>query len=286
MMDFFMNLFNAIKSFFTKIKLKRERKNRGAGISLLVPFRTDNGHRASVWEWLHEYYHNELPGAEIIVMDDNGSASEPFCKTLAFNRAAKKAKGDIFVLLDADCYIPGSVLLKAADRIRAFEALGHPLWYVPYRHFYRLSELTSADLLYSDPANPMRFGKMDSTSLDELGGISHGHYYGALITVLSRQAWDTVGGMDTRFQGWGSEDICFLKAVDTLYGRHKTINSPVYHIWHPKIKASADTGFRMWQGQTKAGQNSRLAERYNRATYDAAEMRKLVEEDPGRQLKA
>ncbi len=278
-----MNLIKFFSSIITCFVNKLKKRNRGKGLSILVPFRTDHGYRASVWEWLHTYYKHELPRAEIIVMDDGLTDGGPFCKTLAFNNAAKKAKGDIFILMDADCFVAGSVLLKAAENIRLFESEGKPLWYVPYRHFYRLNELASADLMQSDPANPMRFtGVPDDTMLDEKTGISHGHYFGALLTVMSRNAWETVGGMDTRFRGWGSEDVCFLKTVDTLYGSHKTMNTSVFHVWHPKIKSSAKNGFRMWQGQTEAGQNSKLAERYNRAVGDQARMRALVEEDPGR----
>jgi predicted glycosyltransferase involved in capsule biosynthesis len=230
---------NIISSFIAKHRRVYKKALRGTGISLLVPFRSDNGIRAEVFEWLMEYYKHELPGAEIIISDDDRQPDQPFCKTMAFNMAADRAKGDIFVLLDADCYIPGSVLISAATKIRSFEKRGVPLWFIPYRNFYRLNELLSADLVASNPKNPMRFhAKLDRSALDEVSGISHGHHYGALIQVMPRTAWETVGGMDIRFRGWGSEDVCFMKAVDTLYGPHKTIDTPVYHVWHPKLKAS------------------------------------------------
>lgn len=277
-------LLEALTFGLLKCKKKHHSKEpkRGAGISLLVPFRSDKGHRAEIWKWLEEYYRHELPGAEIVVSNDDEDPTQPFSKTLAFNMAAAKAKGDIFVLLDADCYIPGSVIIKAAEQIREFESRGVPLWFIPYRHFYRLGQLISADLLASDPKNPMRFhGKLDESVLDEMSGISHGHHFGALIQIMSRNAWETVGGMDTRFRGWGSEDICFLKAMDTLYSKHKTIDASVYHVWHSKIKTSVN-GLRMWDNQIKAGQNSTLADRYNRAHNDPKIMRDLVEEDPWR----
>src|ERR1700744_3825414 len=102
---------------------------RGSGISLLVPFRTDHGRRAETWSWLERYWRHELPGAEIVIGTDSHPA---FSKTSAVNRAAAKATGDIFVILDADCYISGDVILSCAQNVGAARAAGHGLWYMPY----------------------------------------------------------------------------------------------------------------------------------------------------------
>ena len=64
---------------------------------------------------------------------------------------------------------------------------------------------------------------------------SYGHRYGAMITILPREALDTLGCFDERFKGWGGEDIAFLRALDTLFGKHKTIDDDVMHLWHPVI---------------------------------------------------
>ena len=103
-------------------------------ITLLVPFRADNPYRAKVWQWLIRYWEHELPEAELIVCTDD---RRPFCKTTALNRGFEKAKGDIIVLLDADCYIRGQVIRDCAGKIRSSRRRDIPLWYVPYRRFYR-----------------------------------------------------------------------------------------------------------------------------------------------------
>src|SRR5258708_16238624 len=123
-------------------------------ITLLVPFRAGNPYRAKVWQWLMRYWGPELPEAELIVCTDD---SRPFCKTAALNRGFEKAKGAIIVLLDADCYIRGQVIRDCAGKIRSSRRRGIPLWYVPYRRFYRLSETASKRLIASDPATPVRF---------------------------------------------------------------------------------------------------------------------------------
>lgn len=243
-------------------------------ITLLVPFRADNRYRARIWQWLERYWQRELPEAELIVCTDDG---KPFCKTAAFNRGFAQANGDIIVLLDADCYIRGQVIRDCADKIRSSRRRGLPLWYVPYRRFYRLSETASKRLIASDPADPVRFP--DPPAFDDFENPEaalSGHWWGALIQIMPREAFARAGGMDERFRGWGSEDVGFMQAVDTLYGKHKTSNNPVYHIWHPVITDPAKRFRRLWEYQQTAGSNDFLANRYRAARGDAEAMRKVV----------
>jgi predicted glycosyltransferase involved in capsule biosynthesis len=104
------------------------RLRKGHGISLLVPYRDDGSRRSATWEWLRKYWRHELPGAEVVI-GHNGHV--PFCKTMAVNYAFRRCHGDIVVILDADCYIPGDVILEAAKRIRKARRQGHKLWFVP-----------------------------------------------------------------------------------------------------------------------------------------------------------
>lgn len=90
-----------------------KRRRRGKNISLLVPFRPNTEYRQMVWEWLEQYYRYQLPRAEIIVGTDDGK--DPFCKTMAFNNAFAFSRGDVIVLLDADCMLPGKYIQSCAD---------------------------------------------------------------------------------------------------------------------------------------------------------------------------
>lgn len=200
----------------------------------------------------------------------------PFCKTAAVNDAFSKTTGDIVVILDADCYIDPEVILSCAAKIRAARNAGHKLWFIPYRRFYRLTEAASNLVLDSDPANPYRFP--DPPPKDDLvttRGTSSAHWYGALIQVMPREAFVAAGGMDERFHGWGGEDVAFMRAVDTLYCRHKTSDNDVLHLWHPTIKGY-DDDTRMWPGQERPDGNWPLAEKYRDAFGDKAMMFTLV----------
>lgn len=255
------------------------RRRHRPQISLLVPFRADreDESRAIVWRWLRRYWEHELPDAEIVIGE---SHTRVFSKTDAVNDAARKARGRIFVILDADTYIPGRVIQHCADEIdRALER-GHRRWFIPYRHLYRLTEDATFDVLMSEPGNPLRFSTPPpKDDVESTLGSAHGRRFGALIQIMPREAFELVGCMDPRFRGWGGEDISFVRALDTLYGKHKTVRGDVLHLWHHRI--GVDYVTRMWEGQDGSRANERLAMRYNRATGDRAAMRSLVDEGCG-----
>jgi glycosyltransferase involved in cell wall biosynthesis len=246
-------------------------------ISLLVPFRVSPDDamddRTRNWHWLRAYWEHELPDAEIVIGHYEGT---PFSKTAAVNEAADRASGDVLVILDADCYIAGSVITECAERIQEAESRGRPLWFVPYRHFHRLPPEATLILLRSDPRSPLRFS-FPYVVDDGYGapGVA-GHHYGALVTMMPREAFWQVGGMDERFVGWGAEDIAFMHAVDTLYGRHQASNNDVFHLYHGGIGDSWNT--RQWSGQTAYMPQHHLATRYSLARFDRDRMRALADE--------
>ena len=257
---------------------------KGHGISILIPFRcpdTTNPRIKNV-EWLKRYWKAQLPGAEI-VMGDCPDLSRPFSKSVAVNDAAGKAKGDIFVIVDADGYVSAESVLHCANEIRAAEKKGKALWFVPYRLFYRMTEAASKKLLASDPAKPFKFGQpLEQEHILGDTDPAYGHWYGAMIQICSRKAFELVGGWDERFVGWGGEDSAAMRAMDTLYGLHKTLPGQVLHVWHPQIGPSGVKEVvhwkeRMWEGQSDPNANDHLNAEYYGAWMRPARMRKLLE---------
>lgn len=254
-------------------------RKKGKGISLLVPFRPDGARRSETWHWLQEYWKHELPGAELIVKKDNDDGL-PFCKTQAVNNAHKASKGDIVVILDADCYISGDKILDAANRIREAVKSGRKMWFVPYRRFYRINKEWSDNILASDPKNPLRLPDFPpSYMLDEETtsekASTWGHQFGALIQIMPRKAFELVGGMDERHRSWGGDDVNFMRAVDTLYTKHFTLNNSVYHLWHPTIGKTHTE--RAWEGG-QPGNNDWLSTLYAAANGKPDLMWELVYE--------
>lgn len=256
----------------------------GWGISLLVPFRANPGdpgyhERVRNFEWIKAYWEEQLPLAELIHGHDE---SYPYSKTRAVNDAARRATGDVFVILDADAYLHPEVIEKSAHEIRVARREGRPTWYVPYRRFYRLDDEISRMITWSDPGDPLRLPdpppRRYVESVQTYSGQSdfRAHWYGALIQVMPREAFEECGGMDERFAGWGSEDVAFMRAVDALYAPHKSLARSVCHLYHPRM--GKDVTDRKWAGQESANSNWPLSKRYLEAKGDPAKMRALVNE--------
>ncbi len=229
---------------------------KGHGLSILVPFycADETNQRVANWQWLKRYWETQLPGAEVIIGKDLASldGSVPFSKSVAINDAARHAKGDIFVIADADGYVPIEAVLESAHRIRKARRKNQRLWYVPYRHFYRLTEAAAQKVLQSHPGNPHTFSDIGGSEyVTNEKGSPFGHWYGALIQIMPREAFETVGGADPRFRGWGGEDHSLMHAVDTLWGRHKTLSGHVMHLWHPVLSPTVQSEWPI--GTTECG---------------------------------
>lgn len=274
-------MFNRLMSWF--------KYREGRGISILVPFHCspDQHQRNENWNWLMKHWACELPHAQIVIGHDPASIQDPsvpFSKSAAINDAASRARGDIFVILDADGLIDTRSILHCAEKIREAQDKGRRLWYVPYRQFYRLTEKASRRVLQSPPCDAYEF-PVPPPPCDILNtsGSQHGHWYGAGIQIMSRCAFYEVGGWDERFRGWGGEDHAAMRAMDTLYWRHKTLPGQFLHIWHPMFSPTETASWidwtnRVWENQTTAGANDKLSGRYYGAYGDAKRMRKLINE--------
>lgn len=265
-MNFWQWLIRTLRHLFNPDHLRPK-------ISLIIPFSSKNLLRRATFKWLLEYWRHELPDAEIVI---GHSKSRVFNKGRALNQAVRKSHGNVLVIIDADAYMSGKVIERCADRI--IEELHNHLWYVPYRHLYRLNKWITKAIVRSDPRHPLRlYSPPPDCFLDDNGHkSSYGHRYAAMIVIIPREAYDVLGCFDERFQGWGGEDIAFLRALDTLYGKHKSTDNDIYHLWHEFIGNNYQS--RAWVGQTGGGANNELANRYNRATGNPEQMRELVDE--------
>lgn len=252
-------------------------RDSGKGISLIVPFRDDRAvGRGANWAWLRRHWQHELPSAEIVIGEDDG---QPFSKTCAVNNAFQRSNPacDVIVMIDADCYIDCQVIVQCAARIREARTWGEPLWFVPYRHLYRLTGEATASLVASDPRHPREFttphNPFDVGSSEELAAI--GHRFGALIQIFPREAFLAVGGMDPRFRGWGGEDVTMVRVLDTLYGVHETTPNEVLTLWHTAL---GNVFLRKWCGQNNVGANDRLSIRYRATRRDPLRMKAVIRE--------
>jgi glycosyltransferase involved in cell wall biosynthesis len=264
---------------------RKRRIHKGYGISIIIPFRVSKKYprQEENFRWVKKYWRAQLPDAQVIVGKDPCSWLA-FSKSAAINAAAREATGDVLVIVDADGYIDAEQVLHAAQEIRRARSRGQRLWYVPYRQFYRLTNHASRKVLNSHPRHPYKFPTPPlPCDIQNSIGSGFGHWYGAVIQIVPREAFDCVGGWDERFRGWGGEDHSAMRATDTLYWRHKTLPGQVLHLWHPMLgKEGVDDWVewkdRLWDEQETPGHNGRLAARYSAANGDVRRMRALVNE--------
>lgn len=185
--------------------------------SVLMPF-SDGGDpwRREAFDRVVRWYEDQFPDWHLCLglLAENG-----WSKGRALRMAYEKAAGGPLVLADADSYLLQPETLR--DAVEAV-SIGVP-WVVPHRMVYRLRERETRRV-YDENVPP------------RIGAVCRPEYVGPPgggLTVLSVEAWETVRGVDDRFEGWGGEDICFGYALETLVGPHVRLDGDLIHLWHP-----------------------------------------------------
>jgi hypothetical protein len=167
------------------------------------------------------------------------------------NALARQADADVLVLQDADSVVDWSVVHQGVQLV----ADGQADWVVPHHKVYRLSSGATAEWYLGHPVTRLERGVYQGPA-------------GGGVVILSRAAFDEVGGMDERFTEWGWEDQAFGRALGTLVGPYRRLTSVLHHLWHPPAIASRKPSPAMHQ----------LWQRYRQATFCPRLMRALVDD--------
>ncbi len=210
------------------------------GVSVLIPFASDDPDRLSAFRYVCDHYRKL--GYEVCT----GTCEGQWSKGAAVLDAYRKASHDVLVVADADCFVSEAHLAKAV-----LEAQRRG-WAVPHSRIWRLGRLDTKRILGGAAPRP----HVGHQSLVLGGGT----------VVLTREAFETVGGIDPRFFGWGGEDISFGWALETLAGRPYLGQGNLFHLWHtPEERKGLPA-------------SDVLAGRYRRARNSPEEMRAIIEE--------
>lgn len=251
-------------------------RRRHPKISIIIPFKSEDKIRIRNFKWLIRYWNNQLPHAEVIVGKPGKGI---FCKGEALNKAVRRSRGKILAILDADALLKGEIVEYCANKILEEEKRGHNLWFIPYRTLSRLNKHATKLVIHSDPKYPFIPHCPPPKSFIDTSGHSqmYGYRYCAMAFIIPRRAYDIIGGFDERFRGWGNEDICLMRTLDTIWGKHKTIKGCVFHLYHPYI--GHDYLTRQWDGQDTGNVNARISNRYFRAWRNPSLMWELIMEE-------
>lgn len=231
-------------------------------VVILVPWRTDDGTRAKVWEVCRSRWEALFPDWAIY---EGRSPEGPFNRSAAINDAAQQAGAwDVALVIDADVLLPKANVLAAVERAAAS---GLVTW--AHRRWRSISQEATERLIgpkgeaFAEGAlGPGGFLAPAFTADIDLIVDKTTRLSWSCCIAIRRDAWETVGGYDERFIGWGHEDGAFSSAVMGLVG-HDRIEGDVLNLWHPRSPGAgmADRdGRNRWTPQALA--NGRLGMRY------------------------
>jgi hypothetical protein len=160
-------------------------------VSILVPFRGDGGERDRLWDYCRHRW--QAMKHELVIGEDPGSA--PFNISRAFNDAASRATGDIFVLFGADQIPDPDRVAWAATQLETHK------WCALFAATGGLSRgHTHAILNGHDPF---------------AGSVTSSAPFCTSIIGIRADSWIR---FDERFYGWGGEDTAWRMVLETLYG--------------------------------------------------------------------
>jgi len=167
------------------------------------------------------------PGVRYVHVSDR--PGHEFNRSRTLNAGAAAARGKFLVLHDADALPPYRLCEVVAERMGD----GHDGW-LPHRLIFYLTAEASATFAGS------RGARLPS----EVGEVVQNNP--STCDAVSKSAFESIGGYDERYQGWGGEDEEFLERLHTLRFLRGGI-LPLVHLWHPPApkKASGDRNLRL-----------------------------------------
>jgi len=216
-------------------------------VVIFVPYRGGDAYRERNWAVVRPYL--ERLGWPIYLGDSDG----PWSRAQALNRAAEVAGDwDVAVIVDADTVQDENALRRAVEAARQSGAV------VPWHVRWKLSDEGTQEFERVGP-RPRAYGRfLDRT--DRTPRRLYPWNRGGAV-VIARWAWETVGGFDESFVGWGHEDTAQRLALQTLAGLVE-MRSECWHLWHPLPDRSTE--------------NLERLRRYEAANGDPDSMRELL----------
>lgn len=221
-------------------------------VVVLVPRRSDGGHRDGVWAWLRRRWATDHPDWDVYEGDEGGDG--PFNRSAAINDAARQAGDwDVAVIADADSLVSAQQATTAA----ALAACTGQIVFGFERFRYVGAEMSARMMAgYQGDWTPGVEWTMQGTCSSNV--------------VVARPLWDAAGGFDPGFVGWGFEDVAFSLVCQSLGAGMHRVAGDLWHLWHEPSPHTGDSDSPIWQA------NKARCDRYIAAAYDRARMLALL----------
>jgi hypothetical protein len=185
-------------------------------VVILVPRREGFADRDRLWAWTKRWWADHFPELPIIEGHHNEGL---FNRSAALNLASRTADDggawDVALIIDAD-------VICDPDHVRAAAKMAADLGriVVPFQVRHNLNQRGSEAIMAGETGPWERF-------------IAQNFYdQHSSVIAVPRTVWETVGGFDETFAGWGMEDTAFAIAAETLVGPLIHMEGEVWHLWH------------------------------------------------------
>ncbi|MDP3066236.1 MAG: galactosyltransferase-related protein [Methanobacteriaceae archaeon] len=196
-------------------------------ISIILPYKSDNGQHDINFNYVFNRLKEDFPKGEIIVGEDSPGNSS-FNRSRAINSGVKKSSNDIIMIHDVDIILPKENVKQGINSLKTYPMI-FPFW-----HFWHLPKTLSHKIIAG-----MKFDyhKLLEYNLQE---VHPGGTNGGGAQIIMKDAFNSIGGYDERFVGWGWEDVLFNFKMKEKYkpdgesdwGKWLP-NKNLFHLWHP-----------------------------------------------------
>lgn len=158
------------------------------------------------WNW---YEYNYL---HIIHYDDSS-----FKKSYLYNLASKYAETKYLWFIDCDVFLPIDSIVKQINGQKIIK---------PFSSVFLLGEQDSENLISNRGFNPQNY-KIDT-------------FFSKYSFIIDKDLFESVGGLDESFKGWGWEDLDFCYNKLKGLGVYNCSGVTGYHLYHKKASRNND----------------------------------------------
>lgn len=216
--------------------------------TVIVPYAWTDMARSEAFAFVKDWWQDQ--DFPVLV----GLGGQPWSKGAAVDSVRDAVDTDGLIVADCDVLLTHEALSASLSAVSDGSA-----WAMPHGHVIRLTR--------NETQRIYRLGAGYVQVAHQRAGARWAPPGGGIV-VLSTTAYDTVGGIDPRFVGWGGEDISFARALDTLAGVGIRFGDYLWHLWHPRTPRRP--------GNRACHESERLAGLYLDAEGDPDAMRALV----------
>ncbi|MGB5706476.1 MAG: galactosyltransferase-related protein [Arenicellales bacterium] len=245
-------------------------------ISVIITFRGTDSYRIENLYAVQAHLQQSFPSWEIIIIEQDKKSSldldrflsaprhllvqnpGAFNKSWGINVGYRLSTEETLLITDAD------MLVSKQDLKRSTEAIHQGLDVVrPFRRLIDMTKQETSTYLESGtlPERPEADRGFDRNYLGERICLAGGLFF------IKRTFFETIGGFDERFSGWGGEDDAFSIKAEAMTSRSAIARHAfAWHLWHPRT---------IPQDHSDYHDNTRLLSEYQH--LDNAGIGKLIE---------